>query len=130
MKKIITLITAIILSIFACINVSATESDITVITLNNVDVKFSSNTSLTFEEKQIVAEKLVYGDEYQNVETYNVLCSLFGHKYTTEIVTTINHRVDSTAPRCLEVCSEVSLCSRCGDTTQTIISEVYIHCCP
>jgi hypothetical protein len=129
MKKIITLTIAILISILSCVTVSAIKSEMTVITIDNVDVEFAANSSLTDEQKLNIAEKLVLGNEYKSIESYGLACTLFGHKYTTENVTTIDHCVSSTQPRCLQSIWEVSICSRCDDTVETLSYQTYIYCC-
>ena len=129
MKRIFALTIAILISVFSCVNASAIESEMTVITIDNVDVEFSQNSLLTNEQKQNVAEKLVLGNDYKAIESYGLTCTLFGHKYTTETAITVTHCVSSTAPRCLQQHWNIAVCSRCDNTEQTLVSQAYIHCC-
>ena len=129
MKRLFALLTALLICFLTCINVSATQLNVTTITINGVDVEFSEHSLLTYEEKLIVAEEIVYGHEDENKTTYGLACTLFGHKYTIERVTSITHCASNTAPRCLVEIWEISVCSRCDDTMKTLVSQYYSYCC-
>lgn len=128
-KKIVLLLFVFTLTISCCLNIYAEGQEHHIVTVNNIDVIFSSTSSLTHEEKQLFAEYLVKGTP--NVQTYGLICNVFGHKESTEIITTVTHCVRSTVPRCLEENWELIICTRC----ETIIEEtrfgyLYIDCCP
>lgn len=128
MKRTTMFIMAIALFISFTVHSSAIESEINIITINNVDVIFDANSSLTEEAKQHIAEYLVCGAS--NMQTYGLICNLFGHKNTTEIVTTITHCVRDTVPRCLDEEWEITTCSRCDNVETTRIAYSYRNCCP
>ena len=128
MKKIVFLLTTIICAISFCIHPFATDTSSNVISIDNVDAIFRNDSTLTEEEKQIVAERII--NNSTNVQTYGLICNLFGHKNTTEYVTTITHCAYSTAPRCLEEQWELTICTRCEYTETRRIAFYYIDCCP
>ena len=128
MKKFIFIFTSIICAISFCVHPYAINDSPNTITINNVDIIFDDNSILETEEKQLVAEHLVNGKN--NTQTYGLICNVFGHKNTTEYVTTITHCAYSTAPRCLEEEWEIITCSRCGNTETTRLSFFMINCCP
>ena len=128
MKKIALLITIMTCIISFCLHSFAIDISPCVISIKNVDIIFDEDSMLSADEKQIVAEHLVNGQA--DAQTYGLICNLFGHKNTTEIVTTITHEVSSSAPRCLEEQWELTICSRCENTEETRIAFYYIYCCP
>jgi hypothetical protein len=62
-------------------------------------------------------------------ETRGLWCTLLGHSLVTTTSTKITHKVNATAPRCLEEIYEVQTCERCDYTNSTIVSSNYINCC-
>ena len=129
MKKTLLFALVLALTLSFCVRISATNNMTNAITINNVDVVFDTNSSLTEAEKQLIAEHIVYG--VSDVQTYGLICNLFGHKTTTEIVTTITHCVNSTVPRCLEEDWELIICSRCESIVEeTRLAYSYRNCCP
>lgn len=128
MKKFILFCMVTICTLCFCFHTLAIEPTSYVVTIDNVSVIFSTNSNLTENEKHLIAEHLIYGES--DIQTYGLLCNLFGHKNTTEIVTTITHCVNSTVPRCLEEYWEIQICSRCDNVESTVIDYNYINCCP
>ncbi len=128
MKKSALLLISIFCAISFCVHPLAMDVTPIVISVENVDVVFDEKSMLTAEEKQIVAEYLVNGQN--NAQTYGLICNVFGHKNTTEYVTTITHCASSTAPRCLEEDWELTICTRCENTEKSRIGFSLIFCCP
>ena len=129
MKKFISLCLATILCLSFAFSVNATGG--TVYSYNGVDVVFEENSLLSESVKIQVAEMLVNGASAQeDIATYNLWCSLFGHNNTTESVTTIQHKVDTVAPRCLSQIWELNVCTRCENVEETLLTQKYIDCCP
>lgn len=128
MKKLIVIVLTTILFAISCFNTFASENNSSSIIIDNIEVIFDSSSSLSTEDKQLIAEQLA--NENSTVQTYGLFCNLFGHKYTTEMVVTITHCVNPTSPRCLQERWEVSKCSRCDNTEQTLLSQIMIDCCP
>lgn len=125
MKRIaLILLTAICITCF-CFNISAENS---ATDIANIEVVFDKTSELSYEQKQIITEYFV--NEKNEAQTYGLMCNLFGHKNTTEIVTTITHCASSTAPRCLEETWEVTTCSRCDNVETLRIGYAYKNCCP
>ena len=129
MKKQTTLLLLVFaLTISFCLHISAEGLDNNTIIIDNVHVIFSRNSALTDVEKQFIANHIVYGSS--NAQTYGLICNLFGHKNTTEYVTTITHGINSTVPRCLEEEWKLIICSRCENVEETRLGYSYINCCP
>lgn len=64
-----------------------------------------------------------------NTTIYGLTCTLFGHDIKISSVSTINHKVRATSPRCLEKTYKYEECTRCDYTNATLISSMYIVCC-
>jgi len=95
----------------------------------DVTVEFQENSEFSEKEKSNIIEYLA-SEEHDNHNTQrNIICSLFGHDYTVEEVTTITHRVSPTPPRCLETKYNISHCSRCGDIQEEYIISRRVFCC-
>ena len=94
----------------------------------NVTVFFEETTEFSAEQRERIAYILATKKE-NNMETYGLWCTLFGHSYTEDTVTTITHCVRESVPRCLQEIFVVGECSRCGDTYSTLNSSGYINCC-
>lgn len=129
MKKIIAFIMAIV-SVFSIMTISAfandTAEETVIVTIEETDFIFSSNTTDEFRSK-FIADYITPIDD--GVETYGLTCTLFGHELESSLVTTVTHKKSATAPRCLQEKFNVETCSRCDYSNKTLISSFYISCC-
>lgn len=92
-------------------------------------VAFYDNT-LTSEEQNEIAQKLLGIHSDSGIETAGLLCDLFGHSFgNAKTVSVTEHKVRATSPRCLITYFEVTTCSACGEQNQETISSSYIYCC-
>lgn len=128
MKRLITFALAMLCLACFFTNVAASSEVDMIITIDNVDIIFDSQSVFTDEEKHIIAEYLTHNSSIE--QTYGLMCNLFGHKNTTDIVTTITHCVSPSSPRCLREKWEIITCSRCGNVDTTLLDFAYINCCP
>lgn len=94
---------------------------------HHISVVFCENSLLTKQQKEVVENKLS-GRENKSVER-NILCTVLGHNYTSEIISTITHKVNQQAPRCKKIRYLVNICTRCSDTQTEVLSVSYINCC-
>ena len=127
-KTFLPLFLTVICVMSFCFNASASDSTSNIISYGNIDMIFDSDSTLSYEDKLLIAEYIVNGTD--DAQTYGLLCNLFGHKNTTEYVTTITHEVNATAPRCLSEDWELLVCSRCDNVEGTRLDYTYIYCCP
>ncbi len=128
MKKIVALALAMILSLSFCMAVNAAGVEYTY-KYGDIEIVFAKNSSFSEEMKHHIADCVVNGDD--GATTYNLLCTLFGHKEAVESVTTITHKVGTKSPRCLQQLWEVHACTRCNESLDIILlGEAYIYCCP
>lgn len=128
MKKIISVLLVAIMMVSACIGVSADEVGGNTYVFDNVTVVFDENSQFSNEKQESIANLLV-NPEY-GLSTAGLMCTLFGHKNTSETVVTITHRYNVEAPRCLQENFVVTTCSRCDEATVERVSFSYISCCP
>lgn len=128
MKKTLTFVLTLVLAFTMCFSVYAHDSTYTY-EYGNKTVIFNETTQFSAEQRVKIAEYLVNGAETSDAETYGLTCTLFGHKYVVEDVTTITHCASDTQPRCLEEDFEIGECSRCGHTYSNRIGFCYITCC-
>lgn len=96
----------------------------------DITIIFDENTLLSDHERQFIADLMVYGDsDTDNISAYS-WCWLTGHDITSDTVTTIQHKVSSSSPRCYMTVYQVDTCSKCDYVETTALSSVYISCCP
>lgn len=96
----------------------------------NITIVFEENTVYTNDERQYIADLLVYGnDEPESTSTY-AWCWLTGHDLTSESVAEIQHKVSDTEPRCRRTIYKVESCSKCDHVEITDLGSTYIPCCP
>lgn len=128
MKKLFITTLTIIIAFTLILTTSAQGN---IYAFDGITIKFSENSALSPETQAAVAEMIVNHEEISSVTTYNLLCTLFGHKEVTESFTIIEHRVSATAPRCLESLQDITACTRCDTLLYTyVITSYYINCCP
>ncbi len=129
MKRIISLI-MVVVSLFCVMSVSAgaeeTNEDAVILTVNDVEFIFETDTTEEFREKAIA---VYFNGEDDGAATYGLMCTLFGHKLESSSVTAVTHKVRATAPRCRRDIYTVETCSRCDYTNSTLKASSYIACC-
>ena len=125
-KNILTIMIAMLLVCATCFTSAAVSAQYTY-EFENITVIFDEDITLDEQQKAAIAEHLVHGDE--DVTTYGLWCTLFGHSYETHMAKKITHCVYDTNPRCLEEIYEVQVCTRCENTVSTVVARSYISCC-
>ena len=131
MKKILSVFLALTLCVLsAALITSASENSTVVITTDDAEytVEFE-NTNLSQEQREAVAHNLVFGKD-DTVQTYGLMCTLFGHNTEENMVSVITHKVKTTSPRCKREMYAVTTCSRCDYQEQEYVGTSYISCCP
>ena len=128
MKRLVTVVMLVTLTICATLGVSADTDAGNTYQIENVTVIFDADSQLSAEQQENIAELLV-NPEY-GVSQANLICNIFGHKNSMEGVTTITHKVSATSPRCLKEFFTITTCSRCNESTVERDAWGYISCCP
>lgn len=96
----------------------------------NTTVSFDSSSTWSYEQKQMIADKIIYGNaNNEGVSTYR-WCWLIGHDKVKDTVIVTEHKVDEKHPRCIKRIYDVETCTACDYIKETLISETYIVCCP
>ena len=127
MKKLLVIMLRAILAInCAAFSVGDGSYDYTIDDAH-ITVEFDSDSALSAEKQQQIADHMVYGDD--GASTY-AWCWLTGHDYVTERVITIEHKVYAESPRCVKRTYSVETCTKCDHLEETLVSTVYIICCP
>ncbi|MBE6783118.1 MAG: hypothetical protein E7536_03820 [Ruminococcaceae bacterium] len=129
MKKFIAIV-MVVVSLFSVMSISvfATEEreDTIIVTVNETEFIFDADTTEEFRNKAIAA---YFNESDEDVATYGLICTLFGHKLESKVITAITHKKRATDPRCLRETYEMQACSRCDYITKSLISSSYISCC-
>ena len=128
MKRITLVSLVIILTLSTCIITSANQEAGNVYEIGDKMIIFDATSTFSIEEQQYIAE-IIANPETQ-VSTYGLMCTLFGHKNTSETVIAITHCVNVDDPRCMQENFIVTSCSRCDETTTERVSYSFISCCP
>lgn len=125
-KKILSIILAI--TILGCVfvmpaNAAETEAH------EHIEI-IIVNQDISEEAKEKAIAFYTNGsEETEDVATYGLTCTLFGHNLETTGVYKITHEVRSTSPRCLKKIYDYSTCTRCDYEESVLISSAYIVCC-
>ena len=128
MKKLTTIVMAILITICATIGVSADQKIGNTYQFENVTVVFDADSQFSIEQRELIAN-LLLNPEY-GISQANLICNIFGHKNSQEGVSTITHKAKANSPRCLEEFFTITMCSRCEETTVERDGYGYITCCP
>jgi len=128
-KKLISVFLFIMLLAIVTINCSAA------IMYDNITVVFEDDSVLSDEEKEhltnIVLDYHINGCTHNETSnTYGLMCTLFGHDEVYNSVSTIEHKVSDTQPRCYRTEYDVITCSRCDYESITPVASYYYSCCP
>ena len=130
MKRFIIFLLATIVALSMTLISSATASNGNTIEYNGYTIIFNVDSSFDEQQQQIISQKVISNDNTNDISTtYNLMCTLFGHKTTTETITVIEHRVSDTQPRCRKSLQDVTGCTRCDYVTTTVVAQTYIYCC-
>ena len=124
------IISIVCLMILSTVFITAAHSSEFYYEDEDITITFESDTDLTYEQKQMIADKIVYGySNDEQVSTYS-WCWLVGHDTVLNAVAAIEHKVEETVPRCIKRVYEVETCTACDYINEELISTTYIFCCP
>ena len=130
MKRLLCLCLSIALAVILGISPSANANGGNIVELNGYTVVFDEETSFTPDEQVALAQYIVTDcTKNSSSQTYGLMCTLFGHKTTTESVIVVEHCVQAAQPRCVKHYEYLTTCSRCDYTEVEIVSSEYIYCC-
>ena len=98
----------------------------------------SGNTEVRIKHDSLSEEKLLYlvqllieEEDYTDMQTYGIMCTLFGHKLSTGETEVVTHMVYDTYPCCELKQYIVTICERqnCNYSEVDLISTDRIGCC-
>lgn len=100
-------------------------------TNENTDLEIIINSEVSEEKKERIERYFANGApaEDDGTTTYGLTCTLLGHKIECTSISTIEHKVRATSPRCLEKTYDYEECTRCDYSNAVLISSIYIVCC-
>lgn len=125
MKKIISVVLLLAACLSFTISAEGTLQTYTYID-GNIEIQIQ-HTDFTEEELARIIDYLINGDS--GVTTYNLLCTLFGHKIKEGMVSMTQHHVYDTYPYCEITYYHVETCERCDYENVTIDTVERIGCC-
>ncbi len=124
------IISIVCLMILSTVFITAAHSSEFYYEDEDITVRFESDTELSYEQKQAIADKMVYGSSNdEQISTYS-WCWLVGHDKVSNAVAVIEHKVEETVPRCIERIYAVETCTACDYIDEELVSTTYIFCCP
>ena len=124
------IISIVCLMILSTVFITAAHSSEFYYEDEDITITFESDTDLSYEQKQAIADKIVYGSYNDDqISTYS-WCWLVGHDTVLNAVAAIQHKVEETTPRCIKRVYEVESCTACDYIKEDLISTTYIDCCP
>jgi len=127
LKKCVKIISLLIVLNTLCAMTINSYQDQYIFEYPNQTVIFKTDTIFNSEERQYLAEYLIYGAG--NVSPCGLTCILFGHDLKTGYMTTIKHKVYISQPRCVMETYESSFCTRCEYISNILIGSSLFVCC-
>lgn len=125
MKKIISFLLCAIIASTCSLSALATE-EVQTCSEETEIIEFIYEEEISDELKERIENHLLNGE---NRESRGILCTIFGHDLITSNTTQITHKVNASAPRCLEEKYKVETCEDCDYVNSTLTSSRYIYCC-
>lgn len=97
----------------------------------NNDIEIIIHDDVSEETKEKIERYFANGEPAENdsTTTYGLTCTLFGHKIECTSISTINHKVSATSPRCLKKTYDYEECTRCDYEKAILVCKEYIVCC-
>jgi hypothetical protein len=126
-KSLFAILLALILLVCTCVLPVSAKNE-----TNNNDVQIIINDEVSAETKEKIEKYFATGEpatDNGTATTYGLTCTLLGHKLENTAVSTITHKVRSTAPRCVKKTYAYQACTRCDYETSQLVETVYIYCC-
>lgn len=127
-KRLILIVMITALTLCSALSISADTNVGNTYHIDNITVIFEADSQLSIEQQEMIAQLLANPEN--GVSQANLICDIFGHKNTTEGVSTITHKAKANSPRCLEEFFTITTCSRCNESTVERNAMSYITCCP
>lgn len=126
-KSLFAVLLALTLIICTCVLPVSAEKEVE----KNTDIEIIIHSEVSEETRANIERHFATGEPATDngATTYGLTCTLLGHNKVNTAVSTINHKVSATAPRCLERTYDYEECTRCDYSKSTLLKSVYIYCC-
>ncbi len=96
---------------------------------NNVEIEIV-HSGLSDEQLLRIVALFDNDNDNQNAQqSRGLMCTLFGHDYTSTIANVTTHMVYDTYPYCKQERYQIDLCERCDHTETTLLETFPIGCC-
>lgn len=126
MKRIFALL--LILTLLTCTFALPASAKNT--TNENTEIEIIINDEVSEETKAKIERYFANGTPTDDgTVTYGLTCTLLGHKIECTSISTIEHKVSATSPRCLKKTYDYEECTRCDYEQATLVDREYIICC-
>ena len=130
MKKITKMLALLLTMVFAFAStVNATNSTY-VYQENNIEITIT-HSGLSEEKLLHIAQLHISGETSTEVQTYGLMCTIFGHKLITTADEVVTHMVYETYPHCERMFYNTTTCERnnCNYAEVELISVESVGCC-
>lgn len=118
----------LVIALLTCTFVIPTSAKNTTDTTNDIEIIIHDEVSV--ETKAKIEKFFANGEPTEkNTSTYGITCTLLGHKIECTSISTIEHKVRTTSPRCLKKTYDYEECTRCDYEKATLVYSSYIVCC-
>ena len=128
MKKIKKTIALLFVMVFAFASTVNAINPTYVYQENNIEITVT-HSGLSEEKLLHIAQLLISGEPHSDMQTYGLMCTLFGHKLATTTNEVVTHMVYDTYPNCERKYYHVTVCERCNYSEVELISTEKIGCC-
>ena len=128
MKKIKKTIALLFVMVFAFASTVNAINPTYVYQENNIEITVT-HSGLSEEKLLHIAQLLISGEPHSDMQTYGLMCTLFGHKLATTTNEVVTHMVYDTYPHCERKYYHVTVCERCNYSEVELISTEKIGCC-
>jgi hypothetical protein len=126
-KSLFAILLALTLIICTCVLPASAKESI----VNNTDIEIIIHNEVSEETRAKIERYFASGKpaEDDGATTYGLTCTLLGHNIKISSVSTINHKVRTSEPRCLKRTYNYEECTRCDYSKANLIDSEYIFCC-
>ena len=130
MKKIKKIIALFLTMVFAFASTVNATNNTYVYQENNIEITIT-HSGLSEEKLLYIVQLLLSGETDTDVQTYGIMCTLFGHKLITTADQVTTHMVFDTYPYCERKTYRTTTCERnnCNYAEVELLSVESVGCC-
>lgn len=130
MKKLTKTLALLLAMVFAFAPVLHASNTTYIYQVNNIEVRITHD-GLSEDKLLQLAQLLAGGSSNSDIQTYGLMCTLFGHKLVTTENEVVTHMVFDTYPHCELKHYTTTLCERnnCNYAETELLSTSKVGCC-